>query len=120
MKKLKINAATCDVHKVTEETLSAYDKVEIHTACIVTSPAAQALMGRYAVRVNAAGNLMLDGDVRITTINGPMSIHPGQAVPEEKVYLQVNGPWTSPTAVRRSCAAMRACRSTAPSPVPRA
>ena len=49
MKKLKINAATCDVHKVTEETLSAYDKVEIHTACIVTSPAAQALMGRYAV-----------------------------------------------------------------------
>ena len=92
MKKLKINAATCDVRKVTEETLSAYDKVEIHTACIVTSPAAQALMGRYAVRVNAAGNLMLDGDVRITTINGPMSIHPGQAVPEEKVYLQVNGP----------------------------
>ena len=91
MKKLKINAATCDVGKVTEETLSAYDKVEIHTACIVTSPAAQALMGRYAVRVNAAGNLMLDGDVRITTINGPMSIHPGQDVPEEKEYLQVNG-----------------------------
>lgn len=66
--------------------------MEIHTACVVTSPAAQALMGRYAVNVNAAGNLMLDGDVRITNINGPMSIHPGQAVPGEKVYLQINGP----------------------------
>lgn len=92
MKKLKINAATCDVRKVTEETLSAYDKVAINTACIVASPAAQALMGRYAVSVNAAGSLILDGDVRITNINGPMSIHPGQAAPEEKLFLQINGP----------------------------
>lgn len=92
MKKLKINTAACDVRNVTEETLSAYDKVEINTACVFTGPAAQALMGKYAVSVNAANSVVLDGDVRITTINGPMSIHPGQAVPGEKLYLQINGP----------------------------
>lgn len=108
MKKLKINTAACDVRNVTEETLSAYDKVEINTACVFTSPAAQALMGKYAVSVNAANSLILDGDVRITTINGPMSIHPGQAMPEEKLYLQINGPLDIAPAARRSCAATQA------------
>lgn len=91
MKKLRINTASCDVRNVTEGTLSAYDKVEINTANIITSPAAQALMAKYAVGVNTANTTVLPGDVRICDVSGSASIKPGQAVPEEKVFLQVNG-----------------------------
>lgn len=92
MKKLSINAASCDVRNVTEETLSNYDKVCINAAAVITNQAAQALLGKYQVSVNAATFLSLEGEVRISVINGPMSITPGQAMPEENLVLLVNGP----------------------------
>ena len=48
-KKLEVNTATCDIRNITEETLSQYEKVEINTAAVITSPEAQVLLGKYQV-----------------------------------------------------------------------
>lgn len=91
-KNLKVNCAVCDVRNITEELLSAYEEVKINAASMITSPAAQALLGRYAVKLNCASTITLEENVRFSTINGPLSITAGQAVPEEKLFLVVNGP----------------------------
>lgn len=91
-KNLKINCAVCDVRNITEELLSAYEEVKINAASMITSPAAQALLGRYAVKLNCASTITLEENVRFSTVNGPLSITAGQAVPEEKLLLVVNGP----------------------------
>lgn len=89
-KNLEINTAICDVRHVTEELLSAYEKVEINAATIITAPAAQVLLSR--LEINCANTITLEENVRFSTINGPLSITAGQAVPEEKLFLVVNGP----------------------------
>jgi len=89
-KKLEINAAACDVRKVSEEFLSAYDAVTINAACIVTDHAAQVLMGRHAVEINCANTVSLPEDVLFTVVNGPMTVTAVQTLPEEKQYLMVN------------------------------
>lgn len=91
-KNLKINCAVCDVRNVTEELLNTYGEVEINAACIITSPEVQALLGKYKAKLNCAATATLDGNVSVSTINGPMTIAPGQVMPEEKVYLIINGP----------------------------
>lgn len=91
-KALKINCAVCDARNVTEELLSAYEEVKINAAGIITSPAAQALLGRYGAKLNCANTVTLEEDVRFSTVNGPLSITAGQAVPGEKLFLIVNGP----------------------------
>lgn len=90
-KNLKINAAICDVRKVTEEYLSHYAGAKINTAVLVTSPEAQAVLGKYDVKINAATMLSPEGEVRFSSINGAGRIFPGQAMAEEKVFLIVNG-----------------------------
>ena len=91
-KNLKINCAVCDVRNVTEELLNTYGEVAINTACIITSPDAQALLGKYKAKLNCAATATIDGNVGVSTINGPMTIAPGQVMTEEKIYLIVNGP----------------------------
>lgn len=91
-KNLKINSAVCDVRNVTEELLSTYGEVEINAACIITSPEVQALLGKYKAKLNCAATATLSGNIGVSTINGPMTIAPGQVMPEEKIYLIVNGP----------------------------
>lgn len=91
-KALKINCAVCDARNVTEELLSAYEEVKINAAGIITSPAAQALLGRYGAKLNCANTVTLEEDVRFSTVNGPLSITAGQAVPGEKLFLVANGP----------------------------
>lgn len=93
-KKLQINCATCDIRNITEELLSRYEKVKINAATIITSPAAQALLGRYQVEINAAANLSVEGDVRFSAFNGPVTLSAGQAAPQEKIIAVVNGPLT--------------------------
>lgn len=93
-KTLQINCAVCDVRGATEETLDIYKKVEINAASVITSPAAQELLGRHEVQVNCASSVSLDGSVRFAVVNGPLTIHAGQAVPEERSYLVVNAPLT--------------------------
>ena len=93
-KKLEVNTATCDIRSITEEVLSQYEKVEINTATVFTSPAAQALLGKYQVEINAASNISVEGDVRFSTVNGPLTLSAGQAAPQEKIIACVNGPLT--------------------------
>ncbi|MBD5488668.1 MAG: hypothetical protein HDR13_07715, partial [Lachnospiraceae bacterium] len=79
-KNLKINCAVCDVRNVTEELLNTYGEVAINTACIITSPVAQALLGKYKAKLNCAATATIDGNVGVSTINGPMTIAPGQVM----------------------------------------
>lgn len=93
-KKLQVNCAVCDARNITEEILSAYEAVQINAATLITSPEAQALLGRYGVCVNTAGTAAISGDVRFSLVNGPMTIGASSAVPEEKLYVVVNAPLT--------------------------
>ena len=91
-KNLQVNCAACDIRNITEELLSAYDEVQINTGVLVTNSAAQTLMGRYKVQVNCASTISAGEGVRVSIINGPMTISAGQAAPEEKRIVSVNGP----------------------------
>lgn len=93
-KTLKVNCAACDVRRITEDLLSSYAGVKINAANLITSPAAQALLGRYGVQLNCANTLPLEENVRFSTVNGPMTISAGQTPPEEKLVVSVNGPLT--------------------------
>ena len=59
---------------------------------IITSPEAQALLGRYNVRLNCASTTTSNEKISVSTINGPLTIAPDQVMPEEKIYLLVNAP----------------------------
>ena len=94
-KNLKINSALCDVRNVTEEYLSHYSSVKLNAAVLVTSPKAQAVLGKCAAKVNAGTNLSLtDEEVRFSTINGPMTISAGQTVSGQRQAVIINGPVT--------------------------
>ena len=94
-KNLKINAGVCDARNVTEECLSRYGSVKINAAVLVTSPEAQAVLGKCGVKINAGTNLSLtDETVRFSTVNGPMTISAGQTAPGQKTALTINGPVT--------------------------
>lgn len=94
-KNLKINAAVCDVRRVTEEYLSGFGSVKINSATLITSPEAQAVLGKCGVQVNAASNVSLtDEAIRFSTVNGPMTLSAGQAVPEQRTAAIINGPLT--------------------------
>ena len=91
-KNLKINCTVCDVRNVTEELLKVYNEVKINAVHIITSPEAQALLGRYNVRLNCASTTTSNEKISVSTINGPLTIAPDQVMPEEKIYLLVNAP----------------------------
>ena len=93
-KTLKVNCAACDVRRITEDLLSSYAGVKINAANLITSPAAQALLGRYGVQLNCANTMPLEENVRFSTVNGPLTISAGQTPPEEKLVVSVNGPLT--------------------------
>ena len=80
-KNLKVNCAACDVRGITEELLSAYESVKINAATIITSPAAQTLLGRAGAKLNCANTIALEENVRFSTVNGPLAITAEQAVP---------------------------------------
>lgn len=90
-KSLKVNCALCDVRNVTEEILNNYDEIKINAASVITSPAAQVLLGRANVKCNCTTSVNLSEDVRFSTFNGTMVIKPSQTAPAEKTYLVLNG-----------------------------
>ena len=92
MKKVfKINAEICDARKVQEETLAAYDEIRINSVIVLVSPAAQALLNKYPVSMNASAVLETEEDVQLSMVNGRHVMEPGGALPEGKSYLMVNG-----------------------------
>lgn len=90
-KNLEVSCAICDVRGLSEETLSAYERVSISCATLISSPEARALLGRCQVKVSAASSIDLDGSVRLSTVNGAMRLTPSQVTPAEKTFQIVNG-----------------------------
>ena len=70
MKKWMINAATCDVTQVAEETLKNYESVSINAALVMVSEESKALLHRYNVAVNAAMVLTVPKGITLQTVNG--------------------------------------------------
>lgn len=90
-KNLRVNCALCNIRNITEELLSAYENIRINCAQLVTSPEAQHLIGMHGVQVNCANVISLEENVRLSTVNGSMEMHPSQNIPTEKTLLVVNG-----------------------------
>lgn len=89
-KNLKINCATCDARKLTEDVLSAYENVKINCATVVVTPASQALLNRFGVCLNCAGIVEVPEDVVLSTVNGSHTLTAADA-PANRTYLLVNG-----------------------------
>ena len=90
-KVLKITCGVCDARKVQESTLAAYERIEIVCDILLAGPEAKKLLANYAVSVTADQVLDLEGEVRISSVNGAAEIHPGQVLPDGKWFLTVNG-----------------------------
>lgn len=88
--KLMINCNTCDARNVSEETLAAYEEIQINCNMLTVTPEAKNLLNRYAVTMNCAGMLEIGKDVLLSSVNGAAQIKPTDQV-HEKTYLQVNG-----------------------------
>lgn len=89
-KHLKINCATCDARKITEEVLASYENVKINCASLIVSPTAQALMTRFGVSVNCASVTEVPEDVQLSSINGSHKITASDRLPR-RTYLLING-----------------------------
>ena len=89
-KKLVINCANCDTRKVREETLAAYDRITINAAVIFTDAGSRAILDKYPVTMNCASILDVDGDVRVTSVNGKGQIR-STDTPDGRQFLIVNG-----------------------------
>ena len=91
MKSKVINAATCDVRDVTEESLTGFDRITINTAILITGERSWKLLSQYPVTVNAANVLEVpDGqNIVIESVNGKGEIGPD--VDGTDTFLLVNG-----------------------------
>ncbi len=97
MKKLIVNCATCDMCKVSEETLQAYEQVIVNAAMVLVSPKTKELLNRYDVALNVADVLEVpEGEnVRVSTHNGAYELTgAGVPLPGECAFLMVNGSLT--------------------------
>lgn len=89
MKKV-ITCSTCDTRKVTEESLSAFEKITIHASDVLVSPESKLLLDRYGVEIHCADILEVPGDCVSRTVNGIAAITPTDAAGPATI-LQVNG-----------------------------
>jgi len=92
-KKLVINAAMCDVSHVSEQTLQPYDRLEINTAVLVSSPQAREKMIGLQVKINAASALEAVEGATLSVQNGVFEIKAGQKL-QKPAILVVNGKLT--------------------------
>ncbi len=92
-KKLKIQCDLCDMRNVAEETLAAYEKIQICTDWLLVNARAKALLAKYPVGLNCDGVLETEDDVRLRTVNGVAEISGGDPV-DGKVILIANGKLT--------------------------
>lgn len=89
-KKLKIQAVLCDLRKVQETTLAAYESIELNAALALVNDRARALLARYPVTLNCASTLSLEEDVSLNVVNGTTTLT-GANAPDGKKVLLVNG-----------------------------
>ena len=93
-KKLMINCAICDARNVHEENYAHYEKITLNCAMVLTNPNAKSVMNKLPFMLNCADVLEVDENIDLRTINGSSEIRHGDAVPESKYYLVVNGALT--------------------------
>lgn len=93
-KKLMINCASCDARKIREENYSDYEAITVNCATLLTSPEGKAVMNRLPFALNCANVMEVEGNVDFRTVNGSGEIQSGDAIPETKFYMVVNGALT--------------------------
>ena len=112
MKKLVVNAATCDARKVSEETLSNYESISLNSAMLLTNSTSRVLLHKYNVTMNCAriedipddadiifhnGSYTLSdkdksGKPAILSVNGVLTVEPGaEEALKRFVSIIVNG-----------------------------
>ncbi len=89
-KKLTVNTAMCDMTRLTEESLSAYEAIEINAATIALSPRAKELASRLSLTMNAAQIIQVEEGTQISIKNGKAEIT-GNEAPASPTMLIVNG-----------------------------
>lgn len=89
-KKMIVNAAVCDMRNVTEETLAAYEEIQVNAAKVFVNRQAKALLAKYPITLNCADTIEVDGEVKVNTVNGSAEISCADT-PEWNIYLTVNG-----------------------------
>ena len=97
MKKMIVNCATCDMRKVSEETLQAYEQIVVDAATVLVTSRAKELVNRYNVTLNAASvqEIPEGENVRVNQQNGAYQLT-GDGAPQagEMAILMVNGSLT--------------------------
>ena len=97
MKKMIVNCASCDMRKVSEETLQNYEQIVVNSALVLVTPETKELLNRYNVMLNTADVLEVPAgdDVRVNDHNGAYELT-ADAAPEAGVWamLMVNGALT--------------------------
>ena len=87
--KLLIKANFCDLRNVKEETLAAYDVIEVRANVVVLNDRARELIARYPVTLKC--DLATDKpNIALRSVNGVAEVTPGD-VPEADTVLTVNG-----------------------------
>ena len=87
--KLLIKANFCDLRNVKEETLAAYDVIEVRANVVVLNDRARELIARYPVTLKC--DLATDTpNIALRSVNGVVEVTPGD-VPEADTVLTVNG-----------------------------
>ena len=97
MKKMIVNCATCDMRKVSEETLQAYEQIVVNAATVLVTSRAKELVNRYNVTLDAASvqEIPEGENVRVNQQNGAYQLT-GDGAPQagEMAILMVNGSLT--------------------------
>ena len=87
--KLLIKANFCDLRNVKEETLAAYDVIEVRANVVVLNDRAKELIARYPVTLKC--DLATDNpNIALRSVNGVAEVTPGDG-PEADTVLTVNG-----------------------------
>ncbi len=93
-KKLIINCASCDARNIQEENYANYEAITVNCATILTTSDRKNVLNRLPFTINCANMVELERDVDFRSINGSGEIKSGDAVPETKFYMLVNGALT--------------------------
>lgn len=89
-KKLTINAALCDMTRLSAEVLDAYEAITINAGSIVVSARMKELISRIPVAMNAAQILQAEEGTQVSIKNGKAEIT-GSEAPAMPTMLIVNG-----------------------------
>lgn len=87
---LQINAVNLDARKVSEETLAAYNDIQINCILLQTNERAQTLLAKHDVQINSLSTFRGDEDIKCNTVNGKVTISDDTA-PSSRQFLIANG-----------------------------